>query len=191
VCRQATLDLPALPSSPGAARRFLTETCRRWELPGLRDNLALAVSELVTNSVLHARTPIRVAGSVAQGLVEIGVHDDDPTPPVIRPARTDLITDLDTLNMRWARFDSADPGHPELELGGSGSVVAGRGLHLLEAVSEAWGVVVLDGPPGKVVWFSLTVAQAWPYAASCPCAAAAGATVTGRSVTHVPGPWDR
>jgi hypothetical protein len=190
VCRQATLNLPALPSSPRAARRFLADACLRWELPELQDNLVLAVSELVTNSVLHARTPMSVTGSVARGVLEVGVQDYDSTPPVVRPSRRDLVTDLDTLSLRFPTSDDADPRHPMLRVGEAGSVSGGRGLHLLDAVSDEWGVVVSDDYPGKVVWFAVGVPRNWPYGASCPCATAEDRTSSGRSVTHVQGPWD-
>lgn len=190
MCRQATLDLPGDSSSPRAARGFLTDACLRWELPELQDKLVLAVSELVTNSVLHAHTPVAVTASVAGGVVEVGVRDGDPTLPVVRPTRTDLMDDLRTLNMRLPKLDNADPRDIELGVGEAGSVLAGRGLLLLDAVSETWGVVILDVPLGKVVWFALDVPEDWPYAASCPCAAAADRTGWGRSVTHVPGRWD-
>lgn len=81
MCRRATVELEPLPQAALSARRFLNEVCERWELDGLRDELLLAVCELVTNSILHARTPIAVQVAVASGKVEVGVQDHDPQLP--------------------------------------------------------------------------------------------------------------
>lgn len=173
--------MPVATTSPRTARRFLAEVCRRWRLPELEDDLLLAVSELVTNSVLHARTPVTLVAAICQGVVEIGVRDRDPSPPVMRASRTDLISDLDTLTLKVSPVDDSDPRHPGMSVGPAGSVAAGRGLHLLEAVSDAWGVTPLedDHGSGKEVWFTLALPAGWDGEADCPCQHAADAPRTG------------
>lgn len=189
MCRRASLDLPPSPGSAGQARRFLAATCQQWELPELRDDLLLAVSEVVTNAVLHARTPLSVHAAVRGPEVEVGVRDTDPRPPVVRAPRVDLVRDLDAL----PQFDDVEPRHPRLAVGEAGSVTAGRGLHLLEALADSWGVTPGADGRGKEVWFRLATPTGWPYAGQCTCpdTAAAGAAEVGELVTHIPGPWDR
>ena len=192
MCRSDAVDLPPLPESAGTARRFLAAACRRWELDELRDDLLLAVSELVTNSIIHARTPVVVNVAVAGGVVEVGVRDHDPRPPVVRAERPDLISDLDTLSERLPSFHDDDPRHPQLWVGDAGSVAAGRGLHLLSGVSDEWGVATFDADaPGKEVWFTHRVPASWPYTEQCPCAPGAPkTTASGRALQLVAGPWD-
>lgn len=193
MCRSDAVELPPLPESARTARRFLAAACRRWELDELKDDLLLAVSELVTNSIIHARTPVVVNVAVATGIVEVGVRDHDPRPPVVRAERPDLISDLDTLSERLPSFVDDDPRHPHLWVGDAGSVAAGRGLHLLSGVSDDWGVSEHTGEyPGKEVWFTHAVPPGWPYTSHCPCAPGATlSTASGRPLEPAPGPWDR
>jgi hypothetical protein len=134
MCRRDSIGLSPVPESASAARRFLSAACSRWELDSLRDDLLLAVSELVTNSVLHARTPIVVNITVVNSVVEVGVQDHDISPPQLRAERSDLLADLDMLTEQLPSFQDPDPRHSSLWIG-DGPVTAGRGLHLLSAVS--------------------------------------------------------
>lgn len=76
-----TIELPADAGSPGVARRAVAE--RLGGRPRL-DDLLLCVSEVVTNAVLHARTPatftLRLDGDVAR----VELADQDPTLPLRR-----------------------------------------------------------------------------------------------------------
>jgi|tagenome__1003787_1003787.scaffolds.fasta_scaffold20111324_1 anti-sigma regulatory factor (Ser/Thr protein kinase) len=55
------LALPPASASAGGARRALGEYCRKHGVPAeLRESGELVISELVTNAVLHARTPFLV-----------------------------------------------------------------------------------------------------------------------------------
>ncbi len=69
-------DFPADPSSPGHARRFVDAALRTWSCDGLLDVATLLVSELVTNSVLHAGTPIRVVIRMSDDRLRVEVHDN-------------------------------------------------------------------------------------------------------------------
>lgn len=187
MCRRASLDLPPYPSSAGQARRFLSATCTSWELPELRDDLLLAVSEMVTNAVLHARTPLSVHAAVTARVVEVAVRDTDPSPPTIRAERIDLVGDLDAL----PTTDDGEPRHPRMSVGAAGSVTAGRGLHLLAAVTDTWGVTPSADGAGKRVWFQVATPAGWPYADDCTCpGTVSGLTAGDSGVRHLPGPWD-
>ncbi|EYR63146.1 serine/threonine protein kinase [Actinotalea ferrariae CF5-4] len=79
------LRLPPHGSSVGAARRFVTAALEALGLDDdLVDDAALATSELVTNSVLHARTPLDVHVQLSDGVVRVCVDDDDASLPVLR-----------------------------------------------------------------------------------------------------------
>jgi anti-sigma regulatory factor (Ser/Thr protein kinase) len=91
------------------------------------DDVALLVSELAANAVLHARTAFTL-GIVRQGdVVRVEVGDENPTMP----------------RMKHHSIDSP----------------TGRGLRLVAALADRWGVMVRDGGPGKTVWFELDVAE--------------------------------
>lgn len=117
--RSADLTLPPAAKSPSRARAFVVEHLRSW---GLEDDgdVSLAVSELVTNGLLHARTPMTLRVEVEDDgeVVRLEVTDGSVSPP------------------RGRRFT--------VESG------TGRGLRLLDSLSEEWGVAPRDG--GKTVW---------------------------------------
>ena len=111
---------PAELSTPAAARRFVVEALRTAGVP-VADALPVVVSELVTNSVLHAASKARI-----QVLVR------GPS----RPRR----------GLRLGP-DPAVPRNPGPD------TVTGRGLMLVEALTDRWGSAPTDD--GKVVWFEL------------------------------------
>jgi len=79
----STIELPPEPTSPGAARRFVTDGLARHD-GAPTEVAALLVSELVTNAVLHARTPMVVTVTANDGSVRVGVQDGSPTLPALR-----------------------------------------------------------------------------------------------------------
>ena len=79
----STIELPPEPTSPGAARRFVTD-CVASLVRAPTEVAALLVSELVTNAVLHARTAMVVTVTTADGLVRVGVQDGSPALPTLR-----------------------------------------------------------------------------------------------------------
>ena len=59
--RTASLDVPAEASAPGIARGWLRTMLARWDVDeDLRHRAMLGVNELVTNALLHARSPAHV-----------------------------------------------------------------------------------------------------------------------------------
>jgi anti-sigma regulatory factor (Ser/Thr protein kinase) len=77
-------ELPLAASAVAEARAFVVDALRRWELESLAPDAALLTSELVTNSVLHARTEVTVTLAVAEGVAEVGVADRSETLPLPR-----------------------------------------------------------------------------------------------------------
>jgi anti-sigma regulatory factor (Ser/Thr protein kinase) len=69
------LELPALPPSVAEARRAARAACRAWGVPHAAEDVALAVSELVTNAVVHAGTPLLLAMELDGGDLTVAVSD--------------------------------------------------------------------------------------------------------------------
>lgn len=80
--REATL--PPDPTSPSRARRILRETVASAGREEWLDAGELAISEVVTNATLHARTPIEVALVVYDDRMYVEVRDRNPMLPVAR-----------------------------------------------------------------------------------------------------------
>ena len=174
MCRHATTTLPAEPQSAPAARDFVRSCFTRWDLLPMVDDAQLALTELVTNGVLHARTPLRVSASCENGVVELAVFDGSPVLPQLRPERTDLAADLDVLTA--AEIELGGGVHerdPRLDVGRAGSVAGGRGLLLVDALVAEWGVSPLSD--GKAVWIRSPTPPGWPHAVGCPCSTAPAA----------------
>ncbi|MGI5373400.1 ATP-binding protein [Streptomyces sp. CA-251387] len=124
--RHCTVELQALPSRIGQVRRILSAQLRYWHLDPLIDRAALGLTELLTNVHQHAE-PDKMCTVEIELLLDrlmISVRDHDPRLPVAD------VKDADAL------------------------ATCGRGLAMVAAVSESWGVRP-DGDSGKVVWFTL------------------------------------
>jgi two-component sensor histidine kinase len=80
------LHLEPVPRVVGEARSFIRD--RAPALPAqLVDVLVLLTSELVTNAVIHARTPIEVGITVTNRSLIVTVHDEDLGPAPKRAER--------------------------------------------------------------------------------------------------------
>jgi anti-sigma regulatory factor (Ser/Thr protein kinase) len=122
-------------ASVAAARAFTRATLRCWDVPGRRsDDIVLVLSELLANALRHT-DPGHGCWSVAAGLLQ-------PCPDSgILCAVTD-----------------PGPGQPRPRPGGRLGE-PGRGLQVIGALSDQWGVTSLS-PAGKIVWAVLGFAQA-------------------------------
>lgn len=148
------MELEPDPLAPREAREFVTGTIHEWGLDDWVDTVRLLTSELVTNGVLHARTGLDVRVRETDSDLTVEVHDHDPRPPIPRGHRMDLLADID----RALTFP--EPGDVDdrqsVAVGPAGSIGAGRGLLLVEALADEWGVS--KEHDGKSVWFRLRVA---------------------------------
>jgi hypothetical protein len=92
----------------------------------LRDNAELAMSEVVTNAILHGKGPVTVRLRGTRDHPRVEVRDASPEPPALTSddPLPELIDDLPTF---------------------------GRGLAIVASFCEAWGAE-RDGD-GKLVWF--------------------------------------
>lgn len=75
----SALDLPPTTESVPVARRFVREILDDGTVDV--DTAALLVSEVVTNAVLHARSPMSLRVSAEGDVARIEVTDGSPVPP--------------------------------------------------------------------------------------------------------------
>lgn len=125
----ASRDLPPEVESPGIARNVTKATLSGWCLDRFYDDAAVVVSELVTNAIRYGLCP----------------DARDPLRLVLVRYERQLVCMV---------TDPADTA-PRMQ---EPDWVAetGRGLHVIEAISRAWGWTPLLGG-GKAVWASFSI----------------------------------
>jgi hypothetical protein len=153
----------------------VSTTCHEWGLGDVCDDMVLPVSELITNAFLHAGTHLALTVSLTGQYVEVSVRDDNPRPPIVRPVRLDLAADLATMSPHVQV--QSDPRDASLHVGEAGSVAAGRGLHIVDAVADEWGVA--EYTDGKDVWFRIETPKGWTPPVPCPCEGSSDTTPGG------------
>lgn len=126
--RVATRTPRGTAQSVGAAREFSLATLRRWTVADRTDDIAIVLSELLTNALRHGTdrpaSPVRVALVQPAQHVLVVVADPGRQVPVLR-----------------------DPDY---------LAESGRGLHVIDALSDRWGSTV-PTDAGKVVWALFSV----------------------------------
>ena len=75
---RASTTLPAVPTAPAAARAFARDAVEKGRATVHVDDLALVVSELVTNAVIHGSGDVTLELTMDEGAVRVEVHDDSP-----------------------------------------------------------------------------------------------------------------
>ena len=83
--RTASMTLPPDPSSARSARELLRLLNRSWHVAAL-DDADLLLTEIVTNAVIHARTPMTLQVVWERDLLRIEVSDGSPAMPRARRA---------------------------------------------------------------------------------------------------------
>ena len=79
---QAAVNLPAQPTAPGAARRFVVASLGNWGYGGaVVQDAAAVVTELATNAVVHTGSAFEVSLRAAGALVRIRVQDPSRAVP--------------------------------------------------------------------------------------------------------------
>lgn len=134
----SSLALGALLSAVPCARLHARAVLTEWGLRDLADAAELAVSEIVTNAV-KAST------------------DSDGQPRYGEGGLSVVILRLSTDRARiLIEVWDDNPEAPAAEQSGPDDET-GRGLTLVEAVSDHWSWHTVPGRPGKVVWAELRV----------------------------------
>ena len=82
-------ELPATARSVTEARRFVLDALANWRLDVLADTAALLTSEVVTNAVLHARTPVDLVVRKLRDGIAVEVTDGSPKQPRVGRATPD------------------------------------------------------------------------------------------------------
>jgi anti-sigma regulatory factor (Ser/Thr protein kinase) len=123
----AALPLDPDPGSVKEARDWVREILDRLGRDDIAESAELAVSELVTNAILHGTPPISVRVRGTRDHPRVEVRDASNRPPEVNVEMTDEEHLLATF---------------------------GRGLGLVALHSTAWGAEL--APDGKVVWFEPT-----------------------------------
>jgi anti-sigma regulatory factor (Ser/Thr protein kinase) len=120
-------DIPHTPEAVAKARALVRETLTEWGMPALADDAELIVTELVTNAIRHGAPPVILALSTIGPAALIGsVADGGPNMPHLLRREPDL------------------------------DATSGRGLAIVRALVNRWGVWPDSGGIGKTIWFALT-----------------------------------
>jgi anti-sigma regulatory factor (Ser/Thr protein kinase) len=111
----ASIDLPPAIASVPAARHLVVQLLRVWEARQDVDDVALLVTELVSNVVDHVggEASLTLELALSEDWLRIAVADGCSVQPVVR---------------------ALEDGHPR-----------GRGLHLVQAIADRWGSEEHDG----------------------------------------------
>jgi anti-sigma regulatory factor (Ser/Thr protein kinase) len=105
-----SIQLAADRFAPEKARQVAERACLEWRVPRLRQLAKVIVSELVTNAVVHAQTPMEVTVRLVDHTLHLAVRDGDPRLLV-------------------------DPGGG-VAADGNGY---GRGLLIVDSMADTWG----------------------------------------------------
>jgi anti-sigma regulatory factor (Ser/Thr protein kinase) len=119
------VTVPPVPRAVAAARAWSRQTINRWRLGDAAEPIAHLVSELVTNSVEHAQC-VSVTVLLMYAAGMLRLE----------------VRDQDAVNVPVLK--SPQPGD-----------VNGRGLVIVEALADRWGVRVTS--EGKAVWCEFAV----------------------------------
>jgi len=122
-----SLQLPSAPEAAALARTYVRGLGSSWPADRL-DTVLLLVSETVTNAVRYGHGRVELELTCSDGSVRIEVSDANPDPPTRHPLSSESLP-----------------------------AVGGLGLHLLDALTDAWGTRSRRELPGKTVWLAVPV----------------------------------
>jgi Histidine kinase-like ATPase domain len=129
----AQLPLGALPTAVPCARMYTRVVLDEWGLPGAAESAGLVVTELLTNSVRACTGP--------DGRPR---YDGDILPVV------HLRLASDGARVLIEVWDSVQ--HAPVARRAGPDEESGRGIALVQALSDRWDWGTVPGWPGKVVW---------------------------------------
>jgi anti-sigma regulatory factor (Ser/Thr protein kinase) len=130
--RECALELEAHPYRIQQIRRIVSAQLRYWRLDPLIDAASTGISELLANVHRHARPDKQCAVKLTLATDRLTVAVADHDP----------------------RLPHLQPMEP--------TATTGRGLSMVEAMSDSWGTDLLPDDGGKVVWFVLRTPSAAP-----------------------------
>jgi anti-sigma regulatory factor (Ser/Thr protein kinase) len=149
--RVSGLRLAALPNAVSCARRHTRHLLREWQLAGFADDVELAVSEIITNS-------IKAVGGLTVPASYTAMYDHPPATVLLRLRLT-------TSGLYAEVWDPSEalPALSEAAAFDEG----GRGLGLVAAVSDDWGFYPSQ-IGGKVTWCGVKVQAQTPAERATP-----------------------
>ena len=140
--RECALELEAHPYRIQQIRRIVSAQLRYWRLDPLVDAASTGISELLANVHRHARPDKKCAVKLTMATDRLTVAVSDHDPRLPHP----------------------QPMEP--------TATTGRGLAMVEAMSDGWGTDLLPDESGKVVWFVLRMPMSAPTLVPLKSAAA-------------------
>lgn len=126
------------PRGARLARRLVSHRLNDWGHPyttPVNEALTLITAELSANAVRHGHVPGR------------DFH--------VRLALTEDTFRIEVTDTRAERQPPPTPPTPD------SASESGRGLHLVAALADDWGVIPRPAAPGKTVWAELRVTTGW------------------------------
>jgi hypothetical protein len=133
--RHSYLELGVMPTAVPCARGHASLVVGEWGLAAMANTVELLVSELVTNGL-----------RASAGLTWSQYHGR--WTPGVPPIRLGLWTDYQRVLIQVWDGNDQMPQRRQPD----GEAAGGRGLLLVEVLSEGWGAYVPEGTTGKVVW---------------------------------------
>ncbi|WP_063783182.1 ATP-binding protein [Streptomyces sp. XY431] len=134
------LELADRPSPVAWARRHTVDVLGRWQVPpDVIETARLLVSELATNAVRHSKSD--TVGSLFSEAC---------------PVQTITLALMLGRGRLLLSVRDSDCRPPVVKSVGE-DAESGRGIFLVEALSEHWGYYHLPAAAGKVVWSELTL----------------------------------
>nr|WP_275883990.1 ATP-binding protein [Streptomyces sp. FXJ1.172]WEP00367.1 ATP-binding protein [Streptomyces sp. FXJ1.172] len=147
--REFTMRFTSTPRGARLARRLVSHRLNDWGHPyatPANETLTLITAELTANAVCHGHVPGR------DFRLKLTLDED-----AFRIEVTDTRAEKQPSPVPWAPGSLSE---------------SGRGLHLVAALADDWGVIPRPAAPGKTVWAELRVPtgghQHTHLAAPCP-----------------------
>lgn len=122
-------------AAPAVAREYVRHVGTDWDSDVLESAL-LATSELVTNATLYGGDVWTLDVHTSNGVIRVEVYDSGRTPPA------------------WLGPAGRLPGAAAAVCADRDLSLGGRGLHIVDSLSDRWGVT--EQSPGKTVWFEMS-----------------------------------
>jgi anti-sigma regulatory factor (Ser/Thr protein kinase) len=109
-----SIELPPEPRSASEARHFVADQLRDEVPDDVAQVALLLTSELVTNVIVHARTPLRLDLDRKPDAIRVAVADDTPRTPTLRRPGDARLTGrgmnlVETLAAQWG-VEPTPPG---------------------------------------------------------------------------------
>ncbi|MET8026171.1 ATP-binding protein [Streptomyces avermitilis] len=130
VAHEFAMRFTSTPRGARLARRLVSHRLNDWGHPytsPANETVTLITAELTANAVRHGHVPGR------------DFH--------LRLAETDGVLRVEVTDTRAEKLPAPGTPHPDGE--------SGRGLLLVDALADDWGVALRPAAPGKTVWAEL------------------------------------